>query len=222
MLEASGQIEVEEEDPVRAFRRLWKNEHECPCLLPYDTDTVSIVLDLLANQADIIAALPRTPDTVLSVRIYQLERDRLAFQLASYHRMRLQKISRSLYYYSGPGQRLLSPAEADFADQLRAAFERELQERTLRDFPASEQLFPPRQNMLAAATAKATSADTPVVDAPPSDQRHVVVRVREDVHDVSIDPAAPEERHHFLPNDIILLQYRVARPLILDERAECI
>lgn len=205
------------DDHVHAFTRIWQNELEAPGLLPYAADTIQTICDLMDNQSAILASTPKSADNSFRARLCQLEMSRLSYQLSSYHRHRLFKIIKNAYYYSQYQRSLMCAAETAFLESFRAAFEEELREVVLESFPEYDRLFPSK-----ALLAGQAADNEPVVDVHPEDGKHVVVRIIEPVSQVQIDPNMPHELHDLLPNDIILLQYKAAKRLILDEVAECI
>lgn len=209
--------EVYEDDHVRAFTRIWINEAESPGLLPYAEESVEVICQLLDNQMAILEALPRSPNNAFRSRLYQLEMSRLSFQLSAYHRCRLMKIVRNAYYYSQYQRSLLNPREAVFLDTFRGCFEEELKEYGLEGIAEQERLFPDKT--LLAGNA---SPGDPIVDTIPEDCRHVVVRMLRAASQIQLDPSTPHELHDLLKDDIVLLQYKVAKRLLLDELAECI
>ena len=209
--------EVLLDDHVHAFTRIWQNEVEAPALLPYAEETVSVICELMENQSAILASMPRSADNAFRARLCQLEMSRLSYQLSSYHRHRLSKIIKNAYYYSQYQRSLLSKAESAFLDAFRAAFEEELREVALDGHPEHDRLFPAKSLLAGQAID-----NEPIVDMHPEDGKHVVVRMLQPADQVQIDPNMPHDLHDLLPNDIILMQYKAAKRLILDELAECI
>jgi hypothetical protein len=206
-----------EEDHVRAFLRLWINEAESPGLLPYAGESVEYISQLMDNQTAILSAATRTPDNVFRANICHMEISRLSYQLSAYHRCRLLKIVRNAYYYSQYQRSLLSPAESAFLDSFRGSFEEELREFALEGFPEVDRMFPDKSMMAGSALAGES-----IVDPLPEDCRHVIIKMRRDSPQTQIDPDAPHELHDLIPNDIILMQFKAAKKLILDELGECI
>lgn len=206
-----------EEDHVHAFMRIWINETESPGLLPYAGETVQDIGQLIDNQTVLLSSMPKTPDNAFRARLCQMEIARLSFQVSAYHRCRLLKMIRNCYYYSQYQRSLLNAGEASFLDVFRGCFEEELREVALEGLGEADRLFPSRP-LLAGAAAAGES----VVDPLPEDARHVVVRMLQQSLQTQIDPDAPDELHDLHPDDIILMQFKCAKKLLLDELAECI
>lgn len=186
-------------------------------MLPYAEETVQVICDLMENQSAILASMPRNADNAFRGRLCQLETSRLSYQLASYHRHRLLKIIKNAYYYSQYQRSLMCKAETTFLESFRGAFEEELCEVALDAFPEPDRLFPSK-SLLAGQAAD----HEPIIDMHPEDGRHVVVRMLQPAHQVQIDPNMPHDLHDLLAGDVILMQYKAAKRLLLDELAECI
>lgn len=204
---------------VEAFTRIWVNEANAPGLLPYAAETVDCIVELVNNQKCLLSTMStstiNSPDNVFRRRLCELELSRIAYQLSAYFRVRVQKILKHAYFYSQYKRSLLSPAETMLLDGFRGAFEEDLLHSNVTSLP-----FPSEDQ-----TAGSANYDDPIIDVHPEEgnNEHVIIRVRADaVEQYQLDPTAPHMLHDLVKDDIILMPYKTAKKLILDETAECL
>lgn len=95
--------DVLEEDPDYAqLKRLWKQEMNAPELMPYESETIGLHLELLEGQEETIDKLSDSRmDPALAplmASIYKMDADRVRFMLTDLTRTRLDKIEEHPLY----------------------------------------------------------------------------------------------------------------------------
>lgn len=220
-----GKLETEnsedQQDVVRLLMRAWLNERLSPVLLPPATDEVDAVLELLANQEEILGAgedlnshdvenaTNHSAETASYVAtLAQMELERLKFVISSYYRCRLAKIEENVLHAVAKGitdiessPEVLNSAEQQFRKSLYLALKSALEE------------------TYGNATAICTAEDTDSFGKKTSylwdraSTRHAVCRVISDIGEIDIDPGR-KVVSSLLKGQIYALPYSVIHPLI--------
>ena len=106
-VEEDEEEEVLQEDADYAqLKRLWKQEMNCPELMPYDGETMGLLMELLEGQEETIDKLTEKRENTrmdpalvpLITGIYKMDADRVRFMLTDLTRERVNKIEEHPLY----------------------------------------------------------------------------------------------------------------------------
>eukprot|EP00931_Biecheleriopsis_adriatica_P077207 TRINITY_DN50818_c0_g1_i1.p1 TRINITY_DN50818_c0_g1~~TRINITY_DN50818_c0_g1_i1.p1 ORF type:complete len:253 (+),score=50.78 TRINITY_DN50818_c0_g1_i1:37-759(+) len=219
-LGASGEAGPEDaafvnEDVERLVTR-WRNEKYAPELLPFDTEVVedmSEVLEFVADSLEEDRAEgeqdPNDPD----FRLRSLDLDRMKYILRDYLRIRLWKLSQWPQHYLEPkNQSLLSAAERTFLNEYWENKKLYLENRLLSALPRNNQGLADKSDLLDMVRK-------------PDLEKFVYVRIKADVGEIEVPPSlsGPTQESSGtqkpLPLDegnTYLLRYCLVRPFLME------
>lgn len=225
-----GILDEEEELPVEdpdyaQLKRLWQQEMNCPELLPYDEDTITLQMELLESQEDSIEKLleqasssaprdsSRTDPGVASIiaSIYKMDADRVRFMLTDLSRTRLAKIEEHPLYMREMVDRM-SEQEISYLKQYGELLEGHFHRTVLDHLPkdAWKKLDQPE-----------------MIDFPNMDQ-FVFCKVLETLEIDNYDPLGEEEDEdlggsniqEYQADSCLIARYSAIRDLVLEGKIE--
>ena len=134
--------ETEEEESLKQLEVWWRQEAECPELLPFQKEVVDIVNTLITQQDEALHEMKeeRDPDKKFDIALYEIELERAKYVLANYLRLRLQKIQDYILYIclDPKNEKLLSQEEAEFAFGYYKAVQNHLEKNVINKLPTNE------------------------------------------------------------------------------------
>ncbi|KAI9216402.1 hypothetical protein BC828DRAFT_393620 [Blastocladiella britannica] len=189
--------------------RAWISERFAPELLPFATDPVADLSELMEYQVCVYLHLADAEQTVESI-LQSMELERAKFVLRSYLRTRLHKIEAYVLFLTVPqnkdaAQNILSAAEMQYADQFGTLLRTHLRDTVTK-------------HMMAAMQAVDEDSEfVKMLPKPPLDTA-VFVRVMTDIGDVQL----PEDDLpvHMKRGEMYLVRYIGIRDLVLRGQVE--
>ncbi|KAJ1652628.1 GINS complex subunit [Dispira simplex] len=183
-------------EDVTKLKHTWVNEKQAPDLLPYETQLVEDLTEMVQNQA----LQDEDVGQAFTVMLYQTEVERIKYLLRSYLRTRLQKIERYAVFYSDSEEHLsrMSAGEQQYVYQYRRLFESHMTRTCLDKLPES-------LRSLDEATGATVMGNTPRNDTA------VVCRVQQDVGEISVTETETVEMRR---DNIFLMPYHTVEKLL--------
>lgn len=147
--EEPGEEDEEEEEltaqsALLAIENAWLNEKFAPELLPHQSDLVECMLQQISHMEENMKRLEKGD---LRLMVHRMELDRIKFVIASYLRIRLEKIERyTIHLLSEEANRsaeecYLTAAELQFAKEYLASVETLFRTIALQHMPGNFQNF---------------------------------------------------------------------------------
>ena len=134
--------ETEEEETLKQLEIWWRQEAECPDLLPFQTDIVDVVNTLISQQDNALQEMKeeRDPDKNFDIVLYEIELERAKYVLSNYLRLRLHKIQDYILFIclDPKNEKLLSKEEAEFAFKYYKAIQNHLERNVINKLPENE------------------------------------------------------------------------------------
>lgn len=142
--EDGGVGELTAQTALQEIENAWTNERFAPEILPHQADLVDCMLQQIAHMEENIKRLDKSD---LRALLHRMELDRIRYVIASYLRIRLEKIERYTVHIlseeaaRGAEQAYLTPGELRFAKEFLANMETLFQSVALQHMPANLQRF---------------------------------------------------------------------------------
>ncbi|CAH1257769.1 DNA replication complex GINS protein SLD5-like [Branchiostoma lanceolatum] len=208
-IEEASDEEVEQMTAAEALamvEKAWLNEKFSPELLPHKQDLVDVMLDQLNDMEKNIS---RAKKGDLKVSIHKMEIDRIRYVLASFLRIRLEKIEKFVHHLLEEEAQLgedvpsrMSPEELQHAKNFAANMETLFNDVVLRHMP---------RNLKKLEGSK--------VAVGPYQDSYVFLQVQEQVDQVMVDTAGDQgdEAIDLEKGSQHIMRYRVVAPLITND-----
>jgi len=133
---------TKEEETLQQLEVWWRQEAECPELLPFQKKIVDVVNYLISQQDDALQEMKeeRDPEKKFDIVLYEIELERAKYVLSNYLRLRLHKIQDYILYIclDPKNERLLSKEEIEFAFKYYKAVQSHLEKNVINKLPANE------------------------------------------------------------------------------------
>ncbi|KAJ1966833.1 GINS complex subunit [Dispira parvispora] len=183
-------------EDVTKLKHAWVNEKQAPDLLPYETQLVEDLTEMLQFIEALQGEDAGQPFTVM---LYQTEVERIKYLLRSYLRTRLQKVERYAMFYSGSEEHLsrMSAGEQQYIHQYRGLFETHMTRTCLDKLPESLRAL------------DETTGNIPWNDTA------VVCRVQQDVGEISVTETETVEMRR---DNIFLMPYQTVEKLLQSDQ----
>ncbi len=114
------QIELTANEVIQSLEKAWQNELFAPELLEPQIEVVNCLLDQIKQTEENLEQLDKGH---FGIPLYKMELDRIRFLIASYLRLRLQKIQTHVHFLLKSGEddisARLTPEEATFAKSFK-------------------------------------------------------------------------------------------------------
>ncbi|WZN66179.1 subunit Sld5 of DNA replication complex GINS complex [Chloropicon roscoffensis] len=197
---------------AQLLRQAWINESLTPEVLMYREDLVDRIRSLIARQEKIVEDYEQDHNQALTRAIRFAEVSRIKFCLRSYLRKRLSKIEAyAIHIYMNEElSSKLSPQELEFAKDYIDAVNRLFKDSILSRLPKDY------NDLL----HQSMESEAPDMIPEPSLDRHVFVRVLDDLGDIPIDDQNTTFR--LQEGDIFAIRYRLIRDFVDSGRVELV
>ena len=186
-------------------KQAWIDESLSPEILGYRDDLVDRIRTLIARQEKIVEDYEQDHDKALTRMIRFAEVNRIKFTLRSYLRKRLGKIEAFAIhtYLTDDLSSRLSPQELEFAKDYIDGVNRVFQETVLN--------FLPRDYDSLIHQSEAMASAAPDMIPSPDLDKHVFVRVRDDLGDILMDETTT---FRLQEGDIFAIRYGLIRDFV--------
>lgn len=204
--DAGGEDEEDEEEEeltaqsaLLAIENAWLNEKFAPELLPHRSDLVECMLQQISHMEENMKRLEKGD---LRLMVHRMELDRIKFVIASYLRIRLEKIERyTIHILSEEANRsaeeyYLTPAELQFAKEFLASVEMLFRTVALQHMPGNFQSF-----------------DVSKLSVKPNMQAYVFLRANDTVNGIVL-PGDVHEEIDFEAGSQHIIQYSAVAELV--------
>ncbi|KAI9209470.1 uncharacterized protein BJ171DRAFT_620932 [Polychytrium aggregatum] len=189
---------VYENDDCKVLTQAWINERCAPELLPFETQVVANLTEMIEAQTECISAFndaERTFEDTFANMMLEQELERIKFVIKSYLRTRLRKIQEHTFFILNEAEysSRLSPKELEFAQRFQALRDHCCEQSFLNTLPRSYQKPEER------ATA-------------PDMNEAIFCRIREDIGEFQLIDSL--ETIELRKDDLYILPYQAIRELL--------
>jgi GINS complex subunit 4 len=198
---------------VQLLRQAWVNESLSPEILAYKDELVDRVRSLISRQEQLVEDFEQEHDKALTRMIRFAELNRINFTLRSYLRKRLNKIEAFAihFYIKEDLSSRLSPQELEYAKEYIDAENKVFQDSILS--------FLPRDYDSLIHQSEAMEAEVPDMIPEPELEKHVFIKVTDDLGDIPIDE---NNTFRLQEDDIFAIRYKLVKDYLLQDRIELV
>ncbi|PXF46868.1 DNA replication complex GINS protein sld5 [Gracilariopsis chorda] len=196
-------------EAVDIMRMLARNEQYSPELLPFQTQTVSVIRSLVSQQLDIVDQEDELEEnTSIESQLKRLELDRINYLLRHYYRVRIAKIENNIFFISknAEASELLSDAEEKYAADYKRLIDDHFSKSFLSMLPQKIQVLE--------VDGSVDHAAGPNLD------RFVFCRVRNDVGRIALGEDEGSDALNLGHGDILCVRYKGIAELLKGEDVE--
>lgn len=209
--ESLGDASAITNEAIETLRMLVQNEQFSPEILPFQTEAIDSLRNLVDTQTDLVDAEEddeAVDQLSFESQLKRMELDRINYQLRHYFRLRIKKVQSFImiiFKSEGPYDRL-SESEKRFAVSYSDLVEEHFRKSFLN-------LLPQRLQVV-----EKDGTVEPVT--PPNLDRFVFCRVRNDLGEYVIGEDASDDSLDLSKGDILCIRYKSIRDLIKSEDIE--